>query len=198
MTAILGGLVCISVALATLVVGLSTVDRSGLKRPRPSTQPPARAATPSAPAFTPLELSPVALNWPSERPAEAPRLAPLRWPSETWTDNFFSRAGSPSVPTSSESGPSSLKPSEPKPKKKRRSEPRPVEVTAPAVAIPVEEPVPIATEAVGPIPPEQVLAWAREHGLAVAVEHIRQQTGWDFQRAAKYLAAVLRESKERS
>jgi hypothetical protein len=42
----------------------------------------------------------------------------------------------------------------------------------------------------------QVLGWVDQLGLAGAVDQIRADTGWDFQRAAHFLANVMRNRRE--
>ncbi len=167
---------CLSIVSGILVIsfGLNLLDgMQRLKRERPSEREAVRTHVAAAPAFVPLDLPNHGMKWPSELPVTSRALPPLPWPSETWTDNFFERKtsvfASPSVVPPPKEEP-------PKRQQKSKKDPAPAPAVAPS----------------GMPEADEIAVWVEKDGLAAAVENIRDRTGWDFQRAAKYLAEVLR------
>lgn len=53
--------------------------------------PRAGAAPPTKPSFTPLDLGPDPMRWPSQDPWKKNMTAELPWPSQTWDDPHFGR-----------------------------------------------------------------------------------------------------------
>jgi hypothetical protein len=120
--------------------------------------------------------------WPSQLERRTPRLVAMEWPSQRWDDPQFGKftgiGGGADMATQTTRSPA------PKAKKKKskRTAAKPQAPRAPAGS-PAED-VPSAAE---------VAALVQSQGLAGAVQTIRKRTGWDFQRAAQYLARAMRD-----
>ena len=220
MEVLLGGILCVALSVVTAILGLAAIDPQGVHRRQADAQKaPPRMIAQGGPAFAPLDLGPVATAWPSQRPWPRSRLPVQPWPSETWPDNFFGRKGnvfsSPKTATAQEAAdewfrsdaeeppvetaarqmrpPQSQAPAEPQllqPKPQAQAKPKPKPKPQPKTP-----PVP-APEAGGAITPQEVVALVERHGLAGAVDEVRKRTGWDFQRAAQFLAQTLRDVRE--
>lgn len=189
---VLGGLLCAASGLAVGGIGLLFVDPGGGGRIRRERTPASThtAATDRAfVAFEPLDLGDAPLKWPSEQPRPNTALPPLPWPSETWTDDFFgagraaaaersiaARAAGDGAAEQAFFAAAPEAPPQAKPKKRRKAKAEAEPAAAPEAA--------------------EVAGWVDEHGLAGAVERIRQRTGWDFQQAAHHLAEVMRARRE--
>lgn len=161
--------------------------------------------------FVPLDLGEDPMQWPSERPWP-PGLVSPPWPSETWDDEHFGRhwreEGRPAAPVSAEADLAAMRTSPPRqersgtPARLRRSTPRP----RPAPPTPSRASTPSTSRAPAPSPRtpegpetrvtttpptrEEIEKLIVELGLAGTVQNIMRRTGWDFRRAAHYLARV--------
>lgn len=204
---LLGGLSCIASALAVSGFGLAIIDRPGRiwRSARKSTQH-ARVTASSAPAFSPLDLGPVPLKWPSEQVWPPSRLPAMPWPSETWSDDFFrGRAAKPSpAPTATSQTDASTpddaagqraasqKRAEPQKREQpAKSQNRPAKQKTAAPPAPAARPSPD-----GRVTDKVLLAWADQKGLASAVEMLRDTNGWEFHQSAQHLARVMRARRE--
>jgi hypothetical protein len=157
------------------------------------------------PAFEPLEMEPFTLMWPSEIDRPRTALPEPPWPSETWDDEYFGaqargdlrkaamarqladarRAEAVKRDTDArrQSG-----------KKKKKHKAKKQQQTQREAREQQSREVLQQTPSQGSQGPtqEQVAQMVKKYGLAGAVEHIRDQTGWDFRTAAQYLANTLR------
>ncbi|MBN2800535.1 MAG: hypothetical protein JXX28_15445 [Deltaproteobacteria bacterium] len=146
-----------------------------------------RAHFPVNIGFVPLDLGPDTLHWPSEIPVPTRRVAlpTLHWPSESWTDPYFGKSGGVAVAEGRE-----------QPRDQQHSQPRQAPAPQPRPQ-PVQQPPQRQQpqRPAGGVPSQQeVAAMVGEHGLAGTVQIIRDRTGWDFQRAAKYLAKSVQDN----
>lgn len=198
-----GVLIALSVALGVVSVGITAIDAQGSVRKRRKEPAPKRQTFGSNGAFTPLDLGPSRMVWPSEQPWQMKGLPKLPWPSETWPDGPFTRSAAGSPPPQADAPEASAKP-KPKPQKQPakgtaapKKPPRP-----PAPPDPAEQQFFATVGTPAPLPgdvpsAEQVLAWADAEGLAAAVEKIRSRTGWEFRQAAEHLASAMRARRSR-
>jgi hypothetical protein len=154
------------------------------------------------PAFQPLDLGEDPMKWPSEviRPDTAQKIMP--WPSETWDDPHFGRhAQRAQVATDAASAFEEARVEEKATRQRERDERDERASTAPGPARPVKKPrrpkpqVPTANPFAGAaaatrevFTPAQLERLVASQGLAGAVQTIMAQTGWDFRKAAQYLA----------
>lgn len=123
--------------------------------------------------FPALDLGPDTMRWPSEVAVIGKRIAlpDLYWPSEHWNDPHFGKGKV--VPPPIEHPPT------------RPPEKAPVQQVDP----PKQKGKKPNKDA--PFTREEILRMVNEHGLAASVQLVRDRTGWDFQRAAKYLAKIV-------
>jgi len=158
------------------------------------------------PAFQPLEMEPFTLRWPSEVKRPKTALPEPPWPSETWDDVFFGAHARSDLRQAAlarketeakreraiqRDAEARREPKKKKHKKAKTPEPNQREAREQASREVFRE---TRSGPQGPSP-EQVAQMVKQYGLAGAVEHIRDQTGWDFRTAAQYLANTLREQR---
>jgi hypothetical protein len=208
MELLLGGLVCVVAAFVVAGMGMLVVDPGGsVRRIRGASQavPPKELLGMTGPAFEPLQLAEPALRWPSQSPWPKTRLPKQPWPSETWEGDFFGRKGGAfeSLPSRADEGSDwPDRPVEPEPApqpqrqqpQQRKKAEKPERPKKPQQRAP--EPAKAAPVTAAEPTPEEVLTWVRQLGLAGAVEKVRERTGWDFQSAAQFLAATMRQHRE--
>ncbi|TNE86752.1 MAG: hypothetical protein EP330_20850 [Deltaproteobacteria bacterium] len=152
------------------------------------------------------------MKWPSES-WDDPHFGPRKRGSQSKTDHMTSLTGNPRL-SDGESPPVQATRARPKARPAPTPKPQPTPVEQPtirepavqsrmaAIAMeqarrlqaeqqrpqpkPAPKPQPVAQSAV---PEAEVLrGWVAQYGLAGAVAKLRTQTGWDFQKAARYLA----------
>lgn len=203
---LLGLIVGVSTFAFVTVYGFLFVDggRMSLARDKGVSQVDSRDHQTFAPAFQPLDLGGVAIQWPSEvkHPTTARPLPP--WPSETWTDGFFGpgRGGKPPISSErpverpvesaeearfyAENTPAPPPP-EPKKKLKQAQAKPPAKKAAKAPA----------RSSGGAMSDDELVELVEKSGLAAAVEALRARTGQDFQQAAQHIAQVLRNRRSR-
>ncbi|MBW1881602.1 MAG: hypothetical protein JRJ84_24860 [Deltaproteobacteria bacterium] len=158
------------------------------------------------PAFEPLEMEPFTMSWPSEIDRPKTALPERPWPSETWDDVYFGAQArgdlrkaaiaaqdaevrrAQAVQRNAEAHRQSSK----KHKAKKR-EPTERELREQQSRETLQQTRQQEGHQ-GPTP-EQVAQMVKQYGLAGAVEHIRDETGWDFRTAAQYLANTLRDQR---
>jgi hypothetical protein len=213
MEILLAGLVCAATGAIVSIIGFVLLDPGGTARVEDKgTSAASRATLPATSGFTPLELAPVPMRWPSEAPWPAAGVTLMPWPSETWTDDFFDRKMSPSLPA--EKPPSHARdgaaPSHPQPQRPTRTNPsrrappaevihdtppskKPKRTAAPRASAVVEQAVAAVADRTPSV--EDVIHWAETDGLAKTVARIQETTGWDFQRSAHHLAWVMRQRR---
>lgn len=157
--------------------------------------------------FDPLDLGEDPLVWPSEQPErrreiDIPR---LEWPSVGWDDPYFGINKTFDPSQLAQAPPSTLRErqSAPRPQRRQRqqqpsSQGGAVRAAAQVASRAVEEsffePARQVRESASKIPSQaEVKRLVEQHGLASAVQHIRDRTGWDFKRAAQFLAETMRQ-----
>lgn len=155
------------------------------------------------PAFTPMDLGPDPMKWPSARPWGEDRATPSQeWPSKSWDDEHYGahwRDGSYSDPDDAGFHVMADRRSPRRPGRRSRvatkavpaqaetpvAAPAPVESVAPNTTV-----APASTTLPARQPPGQaeIEALISQLGLAGTVQVIMQRTGWDFRKAAHFLA----------
>lgn len=122
----------------------------------------------SAPSFAPLDLGPVKMAWPSERPWGFGGRPEPQWPSASWDDPQFGRhRGEPGLVLTS--------PDQPQPLALREN------------ASPQEP----AQANNGPnIRADELEALVAELGLAGTVEHVMAAKGIGFKQAARLISSI--------
>jgi hypothetical protein len=135
----------------------------------------------AARAFAPLDLGPDPVKWPSEGAWSTPTIRQPDWPSASWNDEHFGKAGRAAraalaVPAVQ---PAPVQPhSEPqRPKRRKPLPPPPVHL--------IEDAPPH-----GPPDRDEVERLIAKVGLAGTVQNIMDRTEWDFRQAAQYLAKI--------
>ncbi|MEN0064502.1 MAG: hypothetical protein AAGA48_20305 [Myxococcota bacterium] len=155
--------------------------------------------------FTPLDLGEDPMSWPSERPWP-PGLKSPPWPSQTWDDehfgSFWRGENAPPADTAEPAPPRRASPPRVRrtreatpPRKLRRATTRPEDSPPEPVAHRAPSPSPRTSEppalpAVTPPPRVELEQLIATIGLAGTVQSIMQRTGWDFRKAAHYLARI--------
>ncbi len=157
------------------------------------------------------------LEWPSEAAHTDAKFEALPWPSTSWDDSHFGKTLGPEQLAEVAAARTKRERNAPPPKKtkkkakKRASPPQDVGTTtrrdmANAVqreAVNLQEDLEqeffeakerasSAVKAATGLEPARVQGLVREKGLAGAVEQIRRETGWDFKKAAQFVAKTLR------
>ncbi len=178
----------------TLLVGVPlalAMSRPGSLRAHPSrgSHVP-RPKVEVARAFEPLDLGPDPVHWPSERAWPTSTIRSPDWPSASWNDEHFGRAGKKHAP-----------PVEPAPEaaEPRRGVRRPARRPTPELVVfeTAPPPAPVLVNEIGsPVGLPNTMAPDREEierlidelGLAGTVQRIIDRTGWDFRKAAQHLA----------
>jgi hypothetical protein len=148
-------------------------------------------------AYVPLDLGPDPVHWPSERAWPSSTSRSPDWPSASWNDEHFGKAGKKALLAIESARPAA---------ELRRAARRPHRgpTTDPLVVV---EPAPVPASALVPqvgaaIGLPNVQAPSRdeiEHlieqlGLAGTVQRIIDRTGWDFRKAAQHLARMRQKS----
>ena len=162
--------------------------------------------------WKPLDLEPYKVPWPSEVAREPSSLPAMSWPSEHWNDPHFGRNRTTQVPTVASTTPrptpanpvadkaeSAAEPRQapkptPRPRTPRAARPRqqaPFQRPGVQAPRPNAQPKPRPQQQSGLPESEALRQMVQQRGLAEAVQHIRDQTGWDFQDAARYVAKTL-------
>jgi len=209
----LGGFVATLVIGGPLTRALAEPDelRARTRKPRSETRD-RRVVTVG---FTPLDLGADPMQWPSERPWP-PGMPTAPWPSQTWDDEHFGSFWRGANPPPAEDAPQSSAPrpsaavappttppvrprQDPTPRsperaaRRRSSLRRPTErptngqAPSPSPRTPDSQARLPATK---PPPREELEQLIATVGLAGTVQQIMQRTGWDFRKAAHYLARV--------
>lgn len=195
------------------------------RRRRPASPHPDHRDLQTGPAFAPLKMADSGQRWPSQMPRRTPALSLPSWPSESWPNNPFPASThyvAPEPLTSFTKAPplaeaKLLADKEPmmqavqvdvapepvaptskprtQPKSRQKGPSKPQQKPAPQAARRSGSKAPSASD--GPPDVEQILAIAEDpgRGLAGAVDFVRQQTGWSFQRAAQHVATTLRQRR---
>lgn len=146
---------------------------------------PGRSRSPHQAAFTPMDLGPDPMEWPSARPWGGPEARTMDWPSKEWDDEHFGTHWRKS--TRSESP--RRRSDSPPPARRPIPPPRPElgDDAAEASAKRFEETLSSAL----PVPrvPDraEIEHLIAQRGLAGTVQVIMQRTGWDFRKAARFL-----------
>lgn len=209
----LEAVLAVGALLATLLIGIPLLSAVGrqqrrFRRFRPVDQVVLPSLVDAPPAFTPLEMEPFRLSWPSETARERTSIPEPPWPSETWDDEYFGAEARKDLSRMKETvaaieensrrvsleNAASLRRADRQERRERAegswSEP-PQPLSEPPRAEPTPPAPPEPTPAAGPSP-QEVAQMVQDLGLAGAVEEIRDRTGWDFKAAAQYLASTLR------
>jgi len=167
--------------------------------------------------FTPLDLGPDPMQWPSANAWPTSNLPVPDWPSKLWDDEHFGRQWSakggdvgpagaagqsaaapskaPSPRAQSKKGrpnrSSPKKPSSTKADAARRAAARKALEQRQAARTPAPAPTP-SPQPSGPTPPsrDELVQMVERIGLAATVKEIMNRTGWDFRDAAQHLAKV--------
>ena len=127
------------------------------------------------PGFTPVDFGEPKMKWPSQITRDQRHRTPeMPWPSETWDEPFAPRKPS-SSPATSDSRPDSV--AKAKASGIVRGAQARTKATRPKAKVPSQE---------------EVVEMVQSLGFAAAVDEIRRRTGWDFKKAAHYLAQAIR------
>ncbi len=189
----------------TAGVGLPLLGRATKVRRWRSAKPElsAKSSFAMSVAFDPLDLGEYSLLWPSEYPERERKIdiPQLEWPSVGWDDPYFGINKTFDPAQLAQAPPSTLRErhSEPRPARRQRQPTsqgaRAGQAAAQAASRAVEESFfEPARQVSSKIPSQaEVKALVDQHGLAAAVQHIRDGTGWDFKRAAQFLAESMRQ-----
>ncbi len=201
-------LVAVAGFVATIVIGapmtraLAEPDELRARGRRPRS--PHRERQVVTMGFTPLDLGEDPMRWPSERPWP-PGVQQPPWPSQTWDDEHFGSfwRGANPPPAEPEASPQAPTAEVPPPRKRTspkraperlraRSKDTRERASAPAPS-PRTPDRPAHLPAVKPPPLEELEQLISSIGLAGTVQTIMQRTGWDFRKAAHYLARMRQE-----
>jgi len=200
-------------ALVTLGIGIPVsrvITARNWRSRHPADTPNRTSLLASGTSFEPLDLGEDPLSWPSEMVHTRPRvsLPVLPWPSETWDDEYFGagRSYDPALmPQPVQTAPPA-----------RRATKQPASVTSSAAEEAFfeqrQKPAPRQVsrkpqktqpqrarsqpkpQSSGGVPSRaEVAQMVDQLGLAGAVQSIRSKTGWDFKKAAQYLAEAMRD-----
>lgn len=172
-----------------------------------------QAPTPVVRPFTPLDLGPDLMTWPSQTPwALSGRLEP-DWPSKQWDDEHFGahwrRQGHAGKVAAAAAAAESPAPPAQASKRQPAQNRRQKAAAAPAAPAPAAAPWPPAPQAAkgkpaaaatpaavakatpkGPPSDAEIEHLIATEGLAGTVQVIMARTGWEFRDAAQYLAQL--------
>lgn len=174
-----------------------------LSRHAPAAPRPDRTDLQHVTTLTPIDFGPDTMTWPSETARTAAPRPTLEWPSLAWTDDPFGtrdttlkaeaasrevdrRANAARAAISRGESPRALaqpKRAKPAPKAKAKLAAS-TSPDVPAVATFFED-VPAQPQLPSPAQLQQLL---ETKGLAGTVRHLMQQTGWDLDTVAKFIA----------
>jgi hypothetical protein len=169
-----------------LVLGLPLVgavaQRVVFKRPQPAT-PDARVQAAVVRTFTPLDLGPDLVRWPSEAPVKLTQFPEPPWPSERWDDPHFGRKRAIAVPHAA--------PKEPVDKPAKPQKARPAPAPAPAEQAFFEAGVQGQPSGLAGLSDAKIKALVDREGLVKAVEILVERAGVDPGTVARELRRIL-------
>ncbi len=163
------------VALGTMLLGIPAATALAAPGALRRTAPPTtseRAAQVARPGFTPLDLGPDKLTWPSLTPWRNPPSPSADWPSEGWDDPQLGLAA----------------------RRRKRPDPAPAPAPQRAPTVPdvVEHVQAAAVQLRGAPDPDAVLRRVEQIGIAKAIEELMSETGWDMPAAVSWLREARR------
>jgi len=167
-------------------------------RPGATTEASARERWTHQSAFEPLDLGPDPVQWPSERAAEREETGPAvpDWPSMSWDDEHFGTHWNrqPSLPQATTAADAATPDQAARRGRPRSGSPRSA-ANEEAIRRNQAGPPPAAAQPPAVTQPssgapsrEEIEELIGQVGLAGTVQAIMERTGWDFRRAATFLA----------